>query len=146
RMIEMIDLQINMAVDRFLDPDYGPATFAEFASKRLGVEFDASDFSRCDFDEAEKAAREKASRMVETQIHEALEENVSTDVDPKEWNWQALAGRVNNRYGLKTTDRDLKKIGRDNLAAHLAELAEKSLASVDLSGGKDYLKDDWGLR
>src|SRR5205085_7811658 len=27
RMIEMIDLQINMAVDRFLDPDYGPATF-----------------------------------------------------------------------------------------------------------------------
>src|SRR5262249_49940540 len=99
-----------------------------------------------DFTEAEKAAREKAARMIETQIHEALEENVSTDIDPKEWNWQALAGRVNNRYGLKTTDRELKKIGRDNLAAYLGDLAEKSLASVDLTGGKDYLKEDWGLR
>src|SRR5437763_14735419 len=34
RMLEMIDTQINLAVDRFLDPEYGPATFAEFAAKR----------------------------------------------------------------------------------------------------------------
>ena len=37
----MIDEQINLAVDRFLDGEYGPSSFAEFASNRLGVEFDA---------------------------------------------------------------------------------------------------------
>src|SRR5438094_8927707 len=40
RILEMLDEQINLAVDRFLAEDYGSATFAEFASKQLGVEFD----------------------------------------------------------------------------------------------------------
>ena len=31
-----------------------PPAFAEFAAKRLGVEFDAADFARCDFDEADR--------------------------------------------------------------------------------------------
>src|SRR5439155_10004563 len=55
RILSMLDDQINLAVDRFLDEDYGPATFAEFAAKQLGVEFDAADFARSDFTEAEKA-------------------------------------------------------------------------------------------
>src|SRR5205085_5790637 len=41
RVLRMIENQIDIALDRFLDPDYGAATFAEFAAKRLGVEFDA---------------------------------------------------------------------------------------------------------
>ncbi len=40
----MLDEQIDLAVDRFLDEDYGSDCFAEFAGKRLGVEFDAADF------------------------------------------------------------------------------------------------------
>ncbi|HYT89354.1 MAG TPA: hypothetical protein VEL76_11665, partial [Gemmataceae bacterium] len=97
-LIEMIDAQLDMALERFLADDYGPASFAEFAAKRLGVEFDSSDFHRCDFTEAEKAAREKASRMVPTQIHDAMDENLSTDVEQNEWNWQAMAHTVNTRW------------------------------------------------
>src|SRR5262249_12040332 len=33
RMLQMIDDAIALAVDRFLDDDYGPSSFAEFASK-----------------------------------------------------------------------------------------------------------------
>src|SRR5262249_56331036 len=40
RLLGMLDEQITMAVDRFLDEEYGPSCFAEFASNRLGVEFD----------------------------------------------------------------------------------------------------------
>ncbi|MFQ3593183.1 MAG: preprotein translocase subunit SecA, partial [Gemmataceae bacterium] len=40
-ILEMFDRQIELAVDRFLDSDYGAETFAEFASKRLNVPFDA---------------------------------------------------------------------------------------------------------
>jgi len=98
-----------------MDEDYGAATFAEFAANRLGVEFDAADFSRADFTEAEKTARDKALRMVPTQIQEAMDENLSADVDRKDWNWQAMANQVNSRWGLKTTDRQLKQIGREEL-------------------------------
>src|SRR5262249_62162813 len=113
--------QLDLAVNRFLDDDYGPASFAEFASKRLGIELDSSDFARSDFTEAEKTARDKASRMIPTQIHEAMDENLSLDVEPKEGRWQALAGQVNKRWELKTTDRQLKQIGRDSLAEFLTE-------------------------
>jgi preprotein translocase subunit SecA len=141
----MFDKQIELAVDRFLDSDYGAETFAQFAANRLGVEFDGADFSRSTFDEADKAARDKASRAVATNIHEAIEENLGAE-DSKEWNWQALAHQVNTRYGLKTSDRQLKQIGKDNLGEYLMEEAQKALDALDLSEGKPYLEPDWGLR
>src|SRR5438876_3342330 len=49
RILEILDEQVNAAVDRFLDEDYGPSGFAQFACSRLGVEFDGSDVSRSDF-------------------------------------------------------------------------------------------------
>jgi preprotein translocase subunit SecA len=146
RILEMLDEQVTMAVDRFLDDDYGPSSFAEFAANRLGVEFDAADFNRSTFAEAEKAARDKAGRLIPTQIQEAMDENLSEDVDAKEWNWQAMANTVNTRWGLKTTDRQLKQVGRDNLAQHLIEQAEKAVAAVDLKPGEPYLSADWGYR
>src|SRR5262249_3023979 len=146
RIHSMLDEQINDAVARFLDADYGASCFAEFASNRLGIEFDASEFSRSDFTEAEKTARDKASRLIPTQIHEGMEENLPAEEDQREWNWQAMANQVNKRWSLKTTDRQLKQIGRDELAQHLIEDAEKSIAEVDLTGGRDFLQPDWGVR
>jgi preprotein translocase subunit SecA len=146
RVAKMIETQIDLALERFLDPEYGAATFAEFASKRLGVELDAPDFTRADFTEADRTARDKARRQVQTQVLEALEQNLDSDIDSTEWNWQAMANTMNTRYGLKLTDRQLKQIGRDNLSQHLIAEAEKALAAVDLTPGEEYLKSDWGVR
>ena len=131
----MLDKQIDLACERYLDRDYGAASFAEFAANRLGVEFDAADFSRSDFTEAEKTARDKAMRAVETQVHEMMEENLGSE-DAKEWNWQALSNQVNARWGLKTNDRQLRQIGKDNLADYLREQANKCIAETDLSEGR----------
>jgi preprotein translocase subunit SecA len=144
RMLDMIEEQLDAALDRYLDDKYGPASFAELAAQKLGVEFDASDFVRSTFEEAEGTARTKASNMIQTQIQEAMDENLGTDIDPKEWNWGAMAGRVNSLWGLKTTDRQLKQIGRDNLAAFIMEQAEKAVAEVDLTKGAAYLQENWG--
>jgi preprotein translocase subunit SecA len=146
RILKMIEEQIDLALARFFADDYGTATFAEFAAKRLGVEFDAADFGKADYDLAERTAHEKATRAVPTHIHEAIEENLNTDEDPKEWKWQAMAHAMNTRWGLKLTERQLKQIGRDNLAEFLTAEAEKALAAVDLSGGKPFLEPDWGRR
>ena len=53
-----------------------------------------------------------------------LEENLGGE-DAKEWNWQALAHQINTRCGLKTTDRQLKQIGKDNLIDRLAGDADE---------------------
>jgi len=144
RTLSMLDDQIDLAVERFLDDDYGPSCFAEFAAKRLGVEFDAADFGRSDFAEAERTAREKANRQVQTQVHEAMEENLGAE-EEREWNWQALAGQVNARWNLKTTDHQLRKIGKDELAQFLIDQAEKALSGVDLVAGQAFLEPEWGM-
>jgi len=145
RVLDMLDDQVNLAIDRFMDEDYGPGGFAQFAANRLGVEFDAADFARSTFAEAERAARDKASRMIQTQISESLEENLGAD-DEKEWNWKALSHQVNTRYGLSTNDRQLKQMGRDDVSGFLIEQAEKAVAEIDLTGGRMFLEPDWGLR
>lgn len=146
RILDAIEEQIGLAVDRFLDDEYGSSSFAEFVSNRLGLEYDSSEFVRSDFDQAEKTARDKANRMIPTQIQEALDENLSTDVDPTDWNWQAMAQAVNTRWGLKYTDRQMKQIGRENLAAQLIADAEKALAAIDLSAARAFLQPDWGRK
>jgi preprotein translocase subunit SecA len=145
RILGMLDDQINLAVDRFMDDEYGPAGFAQFASNRLGIEFDASDFTKSDFNEAEKTARDKSTRMIQTQVSEMLDENLGAE-DTAEWNWKALSHQANTRYGLSTNDRQLKQMGKDNVAQFLIEGAEKAVAEIDLSGGQDFLKQDWNVR
>jgi preprotein translocase subunit SecA len=141
----MLDKQVDLAVERFLDPQYGAASFAEFASNRLGVDFDAADFDRTDYTQADKNAHDKALRAVGTQVQDAIDENLGAE-DAKEWNWQALANQVNARWGLKTNERDLKKLGKDNLSEFLREKGEESVNAIDLSDGQSFLDPDWGRK
>ena len=144
-ILEMLDRQIAAAVSRFLNRSYGAASFAEHAANRLGVEFDPSDFKGSDLTEATQTAVDKASRDVETKVVDLIEENLGAE-DPKEWNWQALANQVNTRWNLKTSDRELKKIGKDNLSEYLCDKGTTYVREIDLSEGAPFLATDWGLR
>ncbi|VTS06731.1 preprotein translocase subunit SecA [Tuwongella immobilis] len=145
RLIQtMIDKQLREAMEKYLDEDFGADTFATFAANRLNVKFDARDFRRCDFTQAESIARDRALSDVPTFLHEAMEENLSVDDEPGDWKWQEMVRSVNARYGLKLTEQAMKKIGRDDLMDKLTELANESIASIDLDEGKPYLEDTWG--
>ena len=133
-------------VERLLDDEYGPGSFAEFASNRLGVEFEAGEFSNSTFEEAAQLSKDRASRNILSFIQEAIDENLPSDVEESEWQWQEMARQVSARYELKLTDRDLKRIGRDNLVQAISEQAEAQVQAVDLSDGKKYLESDWGVR
>jgi preprotein translocase subunit SecA len=145
RILEMIDGQIELAAERFTADDYGPASFAEFAANRLGVEFDGALFVRSDFAEADKTAHDKATRQVQTQVQEMIEENLGSE-DPTEWNWKALSDAVNKRWALKTTDRQFRQMGKENLSTFIITEAEKSETAVDLSAGAAFLEPSWGLQ
>ena len=133
-------------VNELLDESYGPASFAEFAANRLGVEFEPNDFKNSDFEQAAQYAKDRASRNIPSAVQAALDENLPAEEDEGEWQWQVLAGQMSRTYELKLTDRDLKKIGRDELPGWLIEKAEEQIQKVDLSDGAKYLQSDWGIR
>jgi len=142
-ILDMIDEQAVAAVDRFLADDYGAASFAEFASNRLGVDFAPADF-RGGYDDSRKAAQEKALQMVPTVIQELTEESLNPDEDPKDWKWAEMSRALNARYGLKTTERDLKKFPPAQLTEALVKDAETAVRAVDLTDGRRFLARTYG--
>src|SRR5262249_26032690 len=136
RLIRMLVQQVDLALDRYLDSHYGAGSFAELVMLQLSVECSGGDFANCSFDEADRIAREKALNNIQVQIQEALDENLDEEVEADEWNWQAMADRVNKLWSLKTTDRSLKKIGRENISQYLFTEAERVVHAADLNKGK----------
>ncbi len=138
-ILGMIDDQIAAAVEKYLDDDYAPASFAEFAAGRLGGEFETAEFRGADFNAASTAATEKALAAVPTIVQELMEENLNPDEDPKDWKWNEMIRALSAKYGLKETDRDLKKVPREELAEHLVALAREAVRAIDLSEGGRFL-------
>ena len=144
-LLEMIREQIDERLEVLLDPKYGVETFAAAAGSALGVELDARDFRNLSFLEAERLAHDEAERQAEAQVLDSIEENLPSS-DEDEWNWGAMAKWANARYGLNLRDRDLKKVGRDQLSVHLLERANEALAKIDLSPGERFLQTGFGVR
>ena len=142
----MIDEQIDEAVDRYLDDEFGAASFAEFAGNRFGVDFEPHDFRRSSFEEADKTAHDKALKAAPTFIQEALDECLPQEEDASTWKWQELARRANARYGLKLSDRELRQVGPENLSSFFMEKASAAIEAVDLQDGAKYLGEEWSLR
>jgi preprotein translocase subunit SecA len=143
---EMIGREVDEHFEQYLDPHYGSESFAAAAGNLLHVQLDAKDYRNADYAEAERMAVDEASRMAESQVLDAIEENLPDEEDQSEWNWGALATAANTRWGLNLRDRDLKKIGRDNLAEELIKLAHEAIGRIDLSSCSRYLEPDYGLR
>jgi preprotein translocase subunit SecA len=119
---------------------------AAAAGNILHVQLDPKDFRNTDFKDAQRIAVDEANRMAESQILDAIEENLPDDEDQSEWNWAALATTMNTRWGLNLRDRDLKKIGREDLSEELMNLAHHSIERVDLSPTARFLEPDFGVR
>ena len=145
-ILDMIDRQIDQNVGSFLDKDYGPQTYATWAAGQLACELDAADFRGLNPEEAERLATDQAIRQSETQIFEAVEENIPEGEDEGEWNWGALATFANARWKTQLTDRDLKKIGRQNVVEYLQGAVREAIAKIDLAEGGKFLAHDFGLR
>jgi preprotein translocase subunit SecA len=137
-ILEMLRDQIVKTSRKYMDVDYGPASFAEFAGNRLGVEFDPRDF-RGSFEDARKDALEKAITIAPTVIQELMEENLNPDEDPRDWKWGELCRAMNAKYGTQVSEKELKKVVPEKLTEYLVAKAEAAINAVDLTEGRRYL-------
>ena len=145
-ILEMVDHEIDRHVGTFLDKDYGAQTFATWASSQLACELDPTDFRGMTAAEAERLAADEAVRQSESQIFEAVEENLPSGEDESEWNWAALATFANARWKVSVNDRDLKRAGRDGVAELLQEKARAAIGRIDLAEGARFLDPEFGFR
>ncbi|MBR5626678.1 MAG: preprotein translocase subunit SecA, partial [Thermoguttaceae bacterium] len=79
-IFQMIQRQLNHHLTEFLDRNYGAASFASWASGQLNVEFEMKQFKDADYPTAQEYALDHATRMAETLVLDAIEENLSKDV------------------------------------------------------------------
>ncbi len=145
-IVKMIDQQIDHYLDECLAKDYGTESFARWAGKELSVELDASDFRGMNFESSERFAKDESERAVEGQVFEMIEENLPDEEDPRDWNWDALAKGSNVRWRLNLRDRDLKKIGRDEVGEFLQQKGEAAVERVDLQPGARFLEPTFGVQ
>ncbi len=145
---EMIDYVVKKRVKEYLDPNFGPMAFADYASKddQFGVEFEPRQFRSMSFREAEDCARDYARRMAETQVLDAIDENLSYDVPEEEWNWQALAAFANQKWKAALRDGDLRKVGRDDVAQFLIKKSSDYIDRVDISRVASVLEPNYGAQ
>jgi len=145
-ILEMIDGQLDHYLGGFLDKDYGTESFAKWAGGLLNVEVDAKDYRGLDFDSARTQLIDDAERKIESQVIDAIDENLPDDTDESEWNWEALARTATSRWHVQVRDRELKKVGRDDLRDWLTERAWEAIGKVDLGEGEVFLRNDFGIR
>lgn len=143
---DMIREQVDHQLDIFLDRDYAVESFSAYAGSQFGMQFEPRDFRGLDFEGAEQYAKDEAERLAEMHVLDAIEENLPGDEDEGEWNWEALAKFANTRWGLNLRDRDLKRVGRDQVDEMIIEKAREAIGKVDLSDGSILLDEDFSLR
>ncbi len=145
-IFDMLSQQIEEHISRFLEKDYGAASFASWAGMKMSIEFETRDFRNMDFNMAEEFAKDQAKRLAENQVLDDLEENLPSDAERSDWNWQALTKSVNARWKASLRDSDLKQAGRENVDHLLIEKAHQFIDKVDLSEGAHFLEPDFGTR
>lgn len=144
-IFKMVEEQIDIFIEQYLNPNYGVDSFAAWAGQRLSLELDPKQFRNMNFEEATQQALDEAHKMCESLVYELIEENLSEDVEEDEWNWEALAKGINIRWNIGVRSRDLKKIGRDHVDEYLVEHARNMIQKTSLEDGAHFMDPEYGL-
>jgi len=146
-IVDMIDRQLARWVKHFLEPNYRWETIVEWSRQQAQIDIELSDIKGMTEDQLLVYLKDQADRQAESLIQEQIDENLPAEVEEeRDRNWQAMARWVNAHFGLNTNDRELKKIGLENMQMYLYERAKEKLEKFDFSPVTVFLADDWGRR
>ena len=145
-VLESIEQQVDLHIDNFLDINFGGDSFAEWAGALLGTNLDGRDFRAMDFRTAESYALDEARHAAETMVQDSIIENLDPDIDPADWNWEAITQFVNRQWGFSLRERELKQVGTENLAEFLIEKSQAAIGDIKLDEGSHFLDPNFSIR
>ena len=121
-ILAMIRQQVDHYLDQFLAKDYGTETFAQWAGKQLGVELEARDFRGMDFHvgrELRQASR--PSGWPKAKCWKPSRRTCPRRSTPPNGTGRPWPRRSTSAGGCNFRDRDLKKVGREEVGEFLIE-------------------------
>ncbi|QDU80270.1 preprotein translocase subunit SecA [Polystyrenella longa] len=143
-ILEMLFRRVEDACRRILDPEYRWETISEWLRRVFEIETEPSSLKGMEPDQLLTYLKEIAFVQSEAELNEKIEENLPESGDPEsDWNWIATSRWVNQRWGLNTNDRELQKVGREDLQYNLIERIKKSQEKLDFSEVQVFLDPDW---
>jgi preprotein translocase subunit SecA len=145
-VLSMIDRQVDRWTEHFLESDYRWNTVTEWCDQVLHVDVDPDNIRDMTLDQVSNYIREEARHQAEDEIQEHIEVHLSDEEDEVDWNWQAMSNWSNTQYNLNTNDRELKKIGRENLFMDIYRRACEAVDRYDLESVSVFIQDDWGAQ
>jgi len=146
-IFNMLREQVADSAQEMLEPRYGLQTTARWATQAGGIQLEPNDLKDDDPEIVASFLREEAISQAEDLIQEKIEEDFPKEVeDEREWNWVAFSKWANARWGLKTTDRELKQVGRDGLHELIYDQAREAINQADFSPIKVFLEKDYGRK
>ena len=145
-VMQQLRQQIESNVEQFCDPMFGAESYARWASPRLGVQLEPKDFRAVEPSVAVAYAKDQAERATETQILDAIDENLPSEEEQSEWNWDAMAKWLNTRFNTHYTVGMLKKMDRDRMDEEFIKKSTEYIEGIDLSEGDVFLSEDYGMK
>ena len=145
-VMEQIDRQVDHWVRHFLASDYPWEAVVQWAGQEAGIECTASDVRNMDKGQLITFLKDEARRQGEDLITDQIGENLPDDLEEREWNWQALSKWTNSRWGLNTNDRELKKIGREDIQRYLNGRMDEAVTRAEFDGVEGFLDPAYARR
>lgn len=145
-ILDMLHEQIQEKVDQYLSADYRWDTIAQWAAHEMRINIEAHSIRDMSREHLEPYLTDQAQRQAEEIIEEQIEEAIPEGADEKEWNWLALSRWFNAQWGLNTNDRELKKVGRDDLQIYMTQRANEAIDRYDYTALDTLLDNELGVR
>jgi preprotein translocase subunit SecA len=143
-VLEMIDRQVEQFTGQVLHRMYRWQTISDWCGTVIHLDISPDEVRDMEKDLLFQFVNEEAKRQADETIAESLEENLPELEDETEWNWQAQSRWINTTFNLNTNDRELKKVGRNDLHVHLYNRACEAIDRYDLAPLETFHREDWG--
>lgn len=151
-LLGMMSDQIAHWVNHFLNDEYREKTISKWAAADLHLDLEARQVKGYERQQLEDYLREEGERQYDVAIQEQIEVYLpesggDEDEDiTQQWNWIALAKWANRYFNLNLQDRDLQKVGREDLQNHLLEFGRTLIGKWDVSPLDTFVADDFEIR
>lgn len=143
-ILDMITHQVDKWVPHFLRSEYRWESVCGYVGQAYRLDVEPRQVQGMDFEQLSQFLREEAESQADEQIAGQIEENLPEGVeDESEWNWIALSRWANAYFGLNTNDRELKKVGREDIQQYLRDRAKVMFDKFDFTPLKHFLADDF---
>ena len=143
-IVEMLDRQLDVGVGEFMKPTYRYETICAWLGQGFGIEMEPHRLKDMTLEQMQVFLKEEAQYQSHERIEEQIEECLPQDAEnERDNNWVALSRWANATFGLNTNDRELKKMGRDEVGPYLINRANESVERLDFSGVEQFLEPDY---